>query len=160
MPKLSISRVSSIAMVAIAFAAPAVAQSTGPTAPMPPTQMPSDTMPSPSATSPSMSTPPTSSSAAKGALHDGNSVTLTDDQAKSWIKKSVYSSDNKNLGEVAAFARNASGKVTEMQADIGGFLGIGETRISVSPSQFRLDGDRVVLSLTSDQAKALPKIAK
>lgn len=87
-------------------------------------------------------------------------LTLTDQQAKQWVDKKVYSSDGKNIGEVAAFQRDSTGKVSEMHADIGGFLGIGETRVRLTPAQFKLEGDRVVLNMTSEQAKALPKIAK
>jgi hypothetical protein len=50
--------------------------------------------------------------------------------------------------------------VTEMHADIGGFLGLGETRVRLMPAQFKLMTDRVVLSVTADQAKSLPKIVK
>jgi hypothetical protein len=89
-----------------------------------------------------------------------NPMTLTDDQARSWVDKVVYSSDNQNLGEVAAFARDSSGKVTEMHADIGGLMGLGETRVRLMPSQFRLDNDRVVVNLTAEQVKALPAIPK
>jgi hypothetical protein len=85
-------------------------------------------------------------------------ITLTEEQAKSWIDKRVYSSDGKELGEVAAFKRAADNAVLEMHIDIGGLLGIGETRVSVTPSQFKLQDDRVVLSLTEAQAKALPKV--
>ncbi len=87
-------------------------------------------------------------------------LTLTDAQAKNWINKTIYSSDNKKLGEVAAFTRDSSGKVTEMQADMGGFLGIGESRVRFTPAQFKLQNDRVVLNMTADQAKSLPKAAK
>jgi hypothetical protein len=89
---------------------------------------------------------------------DAQEVTLTEDQAKSWIDKPVFSSDNKELGEVAAFKRAADNTVLEMHADIGGLFGIGETRISVTPAQFKLQNDRVVLSLTQEQANALPKV--
>ncbi len=87
-------------------------------------------------------------------------TTLTEEQAKSWIDKRVFSSDGKELGEVAAFKRGADNAVQEMHIDIGGMLGIGETRVSVTPAQFKLEGDRVVLSLTEAQAKALPKVKK
>ena len=90
----------------------------------------------------------------------GGSLTLTEDQAKTWLKKRVYSSDGQHLGEVEAIARDANGRVTELHADIGGFLGMGETRVRVMPTQFRLDADRVVLNVSSEQAKALPAIAK
>ncbi len=85
-------------------------------------------------------------------------ITLTDEQAKGWIDKAVYSSDGKNVGEVVAFARDGSGKVTEMQADIGGFLGLGQTRVRLMPSQFKLMDDRVVLSITAEETKTLPKV--
>jgi hypothetical protein len=95
-----------------------------------------------------------------GSMGMSNPMTLTDDQARSWVDKIIYSSDNQNLGEVAAFARDASGKVTEMHADIGGLMGLGETRVRLMPTQFRLDNDRVVLNLTAEQVKALPAIPK
>jgi hypothetical protein len=117
------------------------------------------TMPStpPTATTPSMpsaTVPPASSTM------PSSSLTLTDVQAKEWVNKVVYSSDGKNVGEVAAFARDASGKVGEMHADIGGFLGLGETRVRLMPAQFTLNSDRVTLMLTADQAKNLPKVTK
>lgn len=129
----------------------ALAQTTSPS-PSPSTTVPSAS-PSPSATSPSPSAATTPSAAA-------SSPTLTDAQAKSWVGKKVYSSDNKNMGEVAQFIRDSSGKVTELQADVGGFLGIGETRVLIEPAQIKLEADRVVLNLNSDQVKALPRVAK
>ena len=87
-------------------------------------------------------------------------LVLTEAQATSWMKKAVYSSDGKNVGEVTALKRDASGKVSELQAGIGGFIGIGETQVRVMPAQFKLENDRVVLSLTAEQVKTLPKIVK
>jgi hypothetical protein len=89
---------------------------------------------------------------------DNQKITLTEDQAKSWLDKRVFSSDGKELGEVAAFKRAADDTVVEMHADLGGLLGIGESRVSVTPVQFKLQDDRVVLTLTEEQAKALPKV--
>lgn len=83
---------------------------------------------------------------------------LTADQAKTWIDKQVYSSDDKNVGEIAAFARGADSTVTEMHIDIGGFLGMGETRVRLMPAQFKLQGDRAVLNVTAEQAKSLPTV--
>ena len=123
--------------------------------PTTPSTPPSATMP----TMPSTTTvPSTSTPSARTAPTDG--LMLTDEQARTWIDKPVYSSDGKNLGEVAAFTRDASGKVTEMHADVGGFLGIGETRVRLMPSQFSIGTDRVVMTLTAEQAKTLPKLAK
>jgi hypothetical protein len=84
------------------------------------------------------------------------SMTLTEQQAKSWVGKPVYSSDNKKLGEIAEFKRGTDNVVQEMRADIGGFLGMGETRVKLTPQQFRLQNDRAILNLTQAQAKTLP----
>lgn len=115
--------------------------------------------PAPSTQPPAAKTVPAPAAPAAD-LPRGTDLTLTEEQAKSWIGKSVYSSDNKELGEVAAFARDSTGKVTEMHADIGGFLGIGETRVRVMPQQMKLESDRIVLNVPSDMAKNLPKLQK
>lgn len=117
-------------------------------------------------TTPAPTTPPTgampsaSPTAMPPATPTLQNLSLTDEQAKVWIDKAVYSSDDKKIGEIAAFARDGTGKVTEMHADIGGFFGMGETRIRLMPAQFKLGTDRVVLMVTADQAKALPTVKK
>lgn len=85
-------------------------------------------------------------------------IMLTAEQAKSWVSKPVYSSDGKNIGAVAAFARGTDDKVSEMHADIGGFLGLGETRVKLMPAQIKLSGDRVTIDMTAAQAKDLPRV--
>jgi hypothetical protein len=107
-------------------------------------------------------TPPTTPQSAppSAVKPEGTKLTLTEAQAKTWIDKPVFSSDGKELGEVAAFKRSPDNTVLEMHADIGGMLGIGETRVTLTPSQFKLQKDRVVLSLTGEQAKTLPKVKK
>ena len=88
------------------------------------------------------------------------SLMLTEEQAKTWIDKPVYSSDGNKIGEVVVIARGTDNNVTEMQADIGGFLGMGETRVRLTPAQFKLQDDRVVLSVTAAEAKTLPTVQK
>ena len=85
---------------------------------------------------------------------------ITDQEAKAWVGRPVYSSDGKKLGEVAAILRTADNKITELRADIGGFLGIGEHEIALPAARFALHNDRVVLDLTAAAAKELPKVAK
>ena len=94
------------------------------------------------------------------SMPNAQNVVLTDQQAKGWIDKKVFSSDDKKLGEIAAVARDPAGNITELHADVGGFFGWGETRVRVMPAQFRFMADHVMLLLTTEQAKALPKIAK
>ena len=131
------------AAVATSLALPVLAQGT-PTIPEP----------APGATT---TAPAPAPGAAMAAPAEG-SVTLTAKQAESWVGKPVYSSDGKNIGEVAAFARSTDDKVSEMHADIGGFLGIGETRVKLMPGQFALSGDRVTVDMTSEKVKDLPRV--
>ena len=102
----------------------------------------------------------TAAATATESVQKDANLALTEQAAKAWVDRPVYSSDGQKLGEVAAFLRTADNKVTELQADIGGFLGIGEHRIRLAPAQFSLHSDRVVLDLTAAQAKELPKIQK
>ena len=83
---------------------------------------------------------------------------LVESEAKQWIVKPIYSSDDKKIGEVRALIRDTAGNVTELQADIGGFLGLGKSHVRVTPAQFKFGTDRVILSMTSEQAKLLPKL--
>jgi hypothetical protein len=102
--------------------------------------------------------PPKSTTDTTTAQADAAKITLTEAQAKTWVDKPVYSSDKKQIGEVVAFKRGADNVVTEMHADIGGMMGMGEARVKLTPQQFKLQGDRVVLNLTQEQAKNLPKV--
>ena len=111
------------------------------------------TIPTPgTVTTPGITTAPTSAPPVTAAM------VLTEQEGKSWIDKPIYSSDGQKLGEVVVFQRDAGNKVLGMHADIGGFLGFLQTRVNVMPAQFRLQGDRVVLVLTAEQAKSLPKV--
>lgn len=83
---------------------------------------------------------------------------LTDDQARDLKNKVVWSSDQKNVGEVADIVRDRDGRIQELHADIGGFLGFGETRVRVAPDEFRMTDDRIVLTRTEAQVELLPKV--
>lgn len=145
-----------IAAASFAVSTAALAQTTAPAPSAPPATPPSAVEVKP----PLSTTPAAPAASASSTASKASTPMLTDDQAKAWINKVVYSSDDKNLGEVAAFQRDSAGNVTEMHADIGGFLGLGETRVRLMPSEFKLVNDRVVLNITAEQAKTLPKIAK
>jgi len=95
--------------------------------------------------------------AAAVAAQVGNQP-LTELEVKSWIDKPVYSSDGIEVGEVVAIQRDGSSNVTSLHADVGGYFGFGQTRINVLPAQFKLQGDRVILGLTADEAKKLPAV--
>ena len=98
------------------------------------------------------------SAAGTTVVQPSAALSLSEDEAKMWIDKPVYSSDSKDLGNVVDFQRDGDNKVVGMRADIGGFMGLGETRIALTAAQFKLQGDRVVLELTAEQAKKLPNV--
>jgi hypothetical protein len=85
---------------------------------------------------------------------------LSDAQAAALKNKVVWSSDEKNVGEIAEVVRDSTGRVTELHADIGGFLGFGETRVRVLPDEVKFMPDRVVLTRSEDQVSTLPKITE
>lgn len=125
-----------------------------------PSSEPSKTAPSATEVTPPLGTAPKAEKSMDQTGAADSKLMMTDAQAQAWINKSVYSSDNQNLGEVAAIKRDQAGNVTELHADIGGFLGLGETRVRVLPNQFEVAGDRILLDMTADQAKSLPHLAK
>jgi len=86
------------------------------------------------------------------------SMTLSPEDSLAWVSKPVYSLDGTNMGKVVDFQRGTDSGVTSMHADIGGFWGVGMTRVNLMTAQFKLQGDRVVLSLTAAEVKALPAI--
>jgi len=85
-------------------------------------------------------------------------TSLTAEQAESWVGKPVYSSDGKNIGEVAAFTRDTDDNVSEMHIDIGGVLGLGETRVRLMADQFRVSGDRMTIDMPAEQVNDLPRV--
>ena len=144
---------SSASIVALLAISPAVAQ----TSTTPPAATQETT---PSVTQEKSVTPSTQTGTQPATQTQASAVSLTEDQAKGWVDKAVYSSDGKEIGEVAEFKRGPDNKVTELHADLGGFLGMGETRVKLMPSEFKLEGERIVLNITEEQAKALPKLEK
>jgi sporulation protein YlmC with PRC-barrel domain len=66
----------------------------------------------------------------------------------------VYSSDAQKVGQVTAIDLGADGRVTGLQAEISGFLGLGSSSVHLGASEFESKGDRIVLSKTADQVTA------
>lgn len=149
---------SSVSVVALLAISPAVAQTTTTTPPA--TTQDNSQSTTPSVTQDKSAVPSKQSGTQPASQDQASAITMSEDQAKEWIDRVVYSSDGKNIGEVAEFKRGSDNKVTELHADLGGFLGLGETRVKLMPSEFKLQGDRVVLNITEEQAKALPKLEK
>lgn len=85
--------------------------------------------------------------ATSGTTSGSSSFTASED----WVGRAVYSSDDKKLGEVAKLSGS------DIYVDIGGFLGIGETRALIKADQIQdVRDDRIVLKLPEAEAKKLP----
>jgi hypothetical protein len=70
-----------------------------------------------------------------------------------WVNRAVYSSDGKNVGEVASVSGS------DVYVDIGGLLGLGETRALIKSDQIQdVQDDRIVIKLTEAEAKNLPAV--
>ena len=81
----------------------------------------------------------------------GSKMTPTD----AWIGLAVYSADNKNIGEVSGITGD------KIYMDVGGFLGIGETRVQLDDDNIAgVKDDRIDLKLTEAEAKQLPPVDK
>lgn len=81
--------------------------------------------------------------------------------AENLIGVSVYSADNKHIGEVSdvILAKGADGTIEAVILDVGGFLGIGEKAVAVSFDSLEImtdeDGDMYAYSaFTEDQLEA------
>ncbi len=70
---------------------------------------------------------------------------------EAWIGRAVYSSDGKNVGEVAAISGDS------VYVDVGGFLGIGESRVLLDKGNLEaVQPDRITLKMTEAEVKSLP----
>lgn len=86
-------------------------------------------------------------------------VSVTADELKG---VDVLDPEGNKIAEIADVAIGGDAKVTGVITDVGGFLGMGEHRVSLSPDQVALyknaDNDlRAYVSMTKDELKALPK---
>lgn len=77
---------------------------------------------------------------------------------KQWIGLRVETLDGERVGKVANVLPATGSILEELHADIGGFLGIGETRVKLMPAQLTKQEDKVIVSLTKEEILKLPKI--
>lgn len=79
-------------------------------------------------------------------------------EGQEWIGKRIYSMEGDDIGEISGVEEGQDGNVAFFHADIGGFLGLGETRVKVEPSKFSLADDKLTLPMTAEEAKELPRV--
>ena len=88
----------------------------------------------------------------------GMENTYTIAEGKKWVGKQIHSSNGESNGELSDLVEGADGNVEAFHANIGGFLGLGETTVRVKPSDLKLVDEKVTLSMTSEEAKNLPRV--
>jgi PRC-barrel domain protein/cysteine rich repeat protein len=69
----------------------------------------------------------------------------------------VYSSDDKNVGQVVDVTRGPDGKVESIQVAIGRWLGIGDRVVTITPDDFDQLADRIRLRLAGEEVRAMPE---
>jgi hypothetical protein len=84
-------------------------------------------------------------------------LVVKEDEAKNWIGRPVFSSDNKKIGEIIEIKRAPDDTVTDVYVDTGTFLGIGANRYRVTSEQIQeLKPDGLLLTLKESEVKAVP----
>jgi len=76
---------------------------------------------------------------------------------KELVGKTIYGQDNKKIGEVENVVVGQNGQVEAVLVDVGGFLGLGQHRVSIPLQQLQIGQDRVVSTLTEKQTRDLPE---
>lgn len=73
----------------------------------------------------------------------------------------LYDAEGNDVAEIADIVLDGENKVSGIVTDVGGFLGMGEHRVLLSPEQVEIytntDGEtRAYVTLTNDELEALP----
>lgn len=130
------------------------------TAPMTPVE---PVTPAPTETAPAEAAPAVTDAPAPAMMvPEGYTALKFEDVTADELKGvDIYDANGSSVAEVADLVIDPEGKVTGVVTDVGGFLGIGEHRISLSPEQITFyrnaDKDlRGYVGLTKDALKALP----
>lgn len=67
----------------------------------------------------------------------------------------IIGANGEEIGEVDEVLMTADGQITAVSAEVGGFLGIGETEVVFPLTQLSLRDDELVTPLTKEQVEAL-----
>jgi sporulation protein YlmC with PRC-barrel domain len=94
--------------------------------------------------------------APKPDANAGHAAATQPQLAEALLGLPVYSSDAEKVGQVTSIDVAADGRITGMQAEIEGFLGLGPSSVRITSDQFEQKGDRIVLTKTADQVRGVP----
>ncbi len=74
---------------------------------------------------------------------------------KDLVGKSIVTLEGTTVGEVSSVSTDENGVLSSVDAKIGGFLGIGETTITVPATDFVVSDGVIVLAKTEDEINRL-----
>jgi sporulation protein YlmC with PRC-barrel domain len=86
-----------------------------------------------------------------------------DDLSSKVVGLDIYNNDNKDIGTIKDIALNPSGRAAAYIVSVGGFLGIGDHYVAVSPAAVKVsynDSDKkwhATMNASADQLKAAPE---
>ena len=90
-------------------------------------------------------------------------VPQSDDLSSKVVGLDIYNADNKDIGTIKDIALDPSGRATAYIVSVGGFLGMGEHYVAVSPSAVKVtynNGDKrwhAGMNANVDQLKSAPE---
>jgi sporulation protein YlmC with PRC-barrel domain len=90
-------------------------------------------------------------------------VAATDDLSSKVVGLDIYNSDQKDIGQIKDVAMAQNGRTQAYIVSVGGFLGVGEHYVAVSPQAVKVtynDTDKkwhASMNATADQLKAAPE---
>lgn len=100
---------------------------------------------------------------APSMTRDGyNTLQMTDVSIDTLIGKTVYGTDDSNVGTVSDVTVDTDGAVQNVIIDFGGFLGIGSSQVALDFDEMTIMSDggnadiRVYVDATQDQIRSMP----
>lgn len=116
-----------------------------------------------SAPSTSANQPPSVTNAASPAAASFPTIGATDVFSSKLRGLNIYNQDNRSIGEISDIAFNSSHTVEAYIVSVGGFLGLGERYVAISPSAVDVHWDasakkwQAKMNATAEQLKAAPE---
>jgi sporulation protein YlmC with PRC-barrel domain len=74
-----------------------------------------------------------------------------------FIGKDVYGAKGDEVGELNNLLIGPDGRVRAAVIEFGGFLGIGDHHVAVPWDRLSVQGDRIMVNMTEDQIKTMPR---
>jgi sporulation protein YlmC with PRC-barrel domain len=105
----------------------------------------------------------TKGSAANSSGSEFVSIPNSDELSSNIVGLDVYNNQNSDIGKIKDIAMNQHGRAQAYIVSVGGFLGMGDHYVAVSPSEIKIsynDSEKkwhATMNATADQLKAAPE---